>query len=135
MPRRARIRLPSFPKYASGANAEPVKARARNTRKPGDMNGLETQYAHYLENERLAGRIDWWKFEPIGLRLAERCTYNPDFLVVRPDGAIEVHETKGRWEDDALVKIKVAAETFPIFSFRAIQLVKGQWQVREFSPR
>lgn len=135
MVRRARIKMPAFPRYASGANTPAAPARARNTRKPGEMNGLETQYAHFLETERLAGRVDWWKFEPIGLRLAERCTYNPDFLVVRPDGAIEVHETKGRWEDDALVKIKVAAEMFPIFEFRAIQWVKGAWVVREFNPR
>lgn len=135
MVRRAKIRLPAFPRYASGANATPTQARARNTRKPGEMNGLETQYAHFLEAERLAGRVHAWRFEPVGLRLAEGCTYNPDFLVILPDGAVEIHETKGRWEDDALVKIKVAAEMFPWFVFRAFQWVKGAWVVREFKPR
>ena len=135
MVRRAKIRLPAFPRYASGANTPATPARARNTRKPGEMNGLETQYAHFLEEERLHGRVHAWRFEPVGLRLAEGCTYNPDFLVILPDGSVEIHETKGRWEDDALVKIKVAAEMFPWFVFRAFQWQKGVWVVREFKPR
>lgn len=135
MVRRSKAQLPGFPAYASGSSANPPRARARKVRKPGHMNGLETRYAHYLEEERAAGRVDWWRFEPCGLRLAEGCTYNPDFMVVLSDGTIEIHETKGRWEDDALVKIKIAAETYPVFVFRAFQWVRGAWQVREFKPR
>lgn len=135
MRRRARSSLPKFEKYANRSNPERVEGKSQTRRQIGDMNGLENKYAHWLEGERLAGRIHAWKFEPLGLRLAERCTYNPDFLVIYPDGRTEIHEVKGHWEDDALVKIKVAAESFPWWYFKAVQLRGGQWQVREFNPR
>jgi hypothetical protein len=127
--------MPGFTRYASGANTPATPARARCTRKPGEMNGLETKYAHHLEAERLAGRVHAWQFERVAFRLADGCTYNPDFLVILADGSVEIHETKGRWEDDALVKIKVAADQSPWFTFRAFQWVKGAWVVREFKPR
>lgn len=37
------------------------------------------------------------------------------------DRSLEIHETKGHWEDDARVKIKVAAEALPIFRFVALK--------------
>ena len=50
-------------------------------------------------------------------------------------GTMEIHETKGHWEDDARVKIKVAATLFP-FRFFAItqgrKEKKGQWIFEEF---
>lgn len=99
--------------------------------KSGTMNKLETKYAAYLEGLKAAGIIHWYSFEPANLRLGDKCFYRIDFMVLNGDNALEVHEVKGRWEDDALVKIKVAAEKFP-FRFIAIQQVKGEWVVREF---
>ena len=52
-------------------------------------------------------------------------------MVLRPDGAFEIHEVKGHWEDDARVKIKVAAELYP-FKFIAARKVKGAWLFEEF---
>jgi len=46
---------------------------------------------------------------------------------LKADGALEAHEVKGRWTDDALVKIRVAAEKFP-FAFIAIRWTKQQWE-------
>lgn len=135
MRRRARNSLPKFEKYANRSNPEKVEGKSQTRRQIGDMNGLETKYAHWLEGERTAGRIHAWMFEPMALRLGERCSYNPDFLVIFPDGRTEIHETKGHWQDDALVKIKVAANQFPWWQFKAIQWRSGQWQVREFNPR
>lgn len=40
--------------------------------------------------------------------MADKTFYSPDFIVPALD-CIEVHEVKGHWEDDARVKIKVAA--------------------------
>ena len=58
--------------------------------------------------------------EGIGLKLAPSCRYYPDFLVMLPDGRLEVHEVKARAangsfraEEDARVKLKVCAEKFP----------------------
>lgn len=101
------------------------------------MNKLEREYAGILERERLAGKILWWKYEAVKFRLTanDKCFYTPDFLVQIADGTMEVHETKGHWEDDALLKIKFAAEQFP-FRFVAVGKIPkkdgGGWWSREF---
>ena len=58
--------------------------------------------------------------------------YTPDFLVILADGRIELHEVKGHWEDDARVKIKVAAAQKPWFTFVAVKWVKGGWEYERF---
>ena len=103
--------------------------------KSGTMNATETRYAEHLDAERHHGRIAWFKFEGVKLRLADACFYSPDFAVCRADGAIEMHEVKGMWTDDARVKIKVAAEMYP-FKFVAIRAQSkkagGGWAVEAF---
>lgn len=79
----------------------------------------------------MAGVVKHWEFEPIKLKLAERTTYTPDFLVVTDD-QVECHEVKAWWEDDARVKIKVAAEKYWFFKFVAITRLKGVWQYEDF---
>lgn len=99
--------------------------------KAGEMNKTEQRYADHLNLLKSQGAVLWWEFEPMNLRLADNCFYKVDFLVLRFDGALEVHETKGYWTDDALIKIKVAAEKFP-FRFIALQWKNKQWVTREF---
>jgi hypothetical protein len=77
------------------------------------------------------GEIQAYRFEPIKLRLADRTFYTPDFMVIRDD-QIEFHEVKGFWEDDARVKIKVAAEMFPEFLFVAVMYKKREWTRETF---
>ena len=72
----------------------------------------------------MAGKILWYSFEGITLRLADRTTYTPDFVVMLANGELEMHEVKGFWTDDAKVKVKVAAEKFP-FRFIAVRMVNG----------
>ena len=107
-------------------NMTQMKKMGRCTRlsfhKPGQMNKTESAYAEYLERLKLGGHICDWKYEAVKLRLADKTFYTPDFLVVMPDGLIELREVKGFLEDDARVKIKVAAEQFP---FRFIAVKKG----------
>lgn len=111
-------------------------AKGRTVRRAvGQMNKTEARYAQMLDVEKHEGRIlDYW-FEQITFKLADDTRYTPDFVIQRPDGVMEVHEVKGHWEDDALVKIKVAAAQFP-FRFIAVSAVPqkngGGWQVREF---
>lgn len=123
--------------HVSGAEAVRLLSRkARGTHTPGCMNGTETEYAALLEFRKRAGDIKWYAFEAITLKLADSLRYTPDFMVMLPDGSFEFHETKGFWQDDALVKIKVAADKFPFFRFIAIQKVRkkdgGGWKEREF---
>lgn len=99
------------------------------------MNGLEAAYAEHLKTLQQAGAVDWFAFEAIKLKLADSTFYTPDFLVLMMNGDLEVHEVKGHWEDDARVKIKVAAALFP-FRFRAIQRLPkrdgGGWAIESF---
>lgn len=89
------------------------KVDARRARhEPGRMNGMEKKYAAHLDLRKTTGEILGWKFEPLKLKLAPATFYNPDFGVQMPNGRMELHETKGHWEDDARVKIKWAAKDF-----------------------
>ncbi len=100
----------------SGIITKPASGK-RMQHVPGQMNKTETKYAEKLELDKRLGVIRDWQFEAVKLKLAENTFYIPDFLVVMLGGAIEFHETKGHWEDDARVKWKVAKEKFPYFKF------------------
>ncbi len=99
------------------------------------MNKTEAAYADCLEMQKYGGDILWYKFEGIKFRLADNTYYIPDFVVMRNNGMIEVHEVKGFWQDDAKVKIKVAADLYP-FKFIAIKAKAkkdgGGWVQEEF---
>lgn len=81
------------------------------------MNRLETDYWSYLDMLKTIGEVHDFRFESLKFKMANRTFYTPDFLVIKPDGAVEIHEVKGFWEDDARVKIKVIAEQHSWFIF------------------
>ena len=99
---------------------QPARAR-HQSHTPGRMNKTEAAYAFHLDLLLSSGEILGWTFESVKLRLADLTWYTPDFLVQLPSREMEFHEVKGFWRDDARVKIKVAAETFPAFHFLAVQ--------------
>ena len=106
--------------------------------KAGERNKTEARYEAHLEVLKRAGRIVRYDFEPEKFRLADNTFYTPDFRVMLPDGTIEFHEVKGAWaifQDDAKVKIKVAAELHP-YRFIAVAPIPvkngGGWDVKEF---
>lgn len=74
-----------------------------------------------MEEQRHAGEIVRWYFEPMSLRLAKGSSYKPDFMVIDAEGLVEFHETKGFMREAANVRLKVAAEKFPEFVFRLIR--------------
>ena len=119
-----------------------MTAPTRNTRmlalgrlKTGQKNKTEQSYEHHLDNLRHIGKVLWFKFEGIKLRLADNTFYTPDFAVMRADGQMELHEVKGFWQDDARAKIKIAADLYP-FRFIAIKAKSkkdgGGWDVETF---
>ena len=103
--------------------------------KVGAMNKTEAAYAATLEMRRAAGDVLWFKFEGLKFRLADNTFYTPDFAVMLASGAMEAHEVKGHWADDARAKIKIAADMYP-FRFIAIKVKAkkdgGGWAVEEF---
>lgn len=104
---------------------------ARPNYKPGEMNKTESAYAARLDVLKAAGEISDYQFEAVKLKLAKATFYTPDFVVIR-DNCIEIHEVKGFWQDDARVKIKVAADKFPWFRFVAVKKNKKEWEFEEF---
>lgn len=116
-------------------------ARKNNTRYgkrhvPGQMNKTEEEYANMLHLRTLAGEIIKWEFESVTLKLAKDCRYTPDFAVWLANGEMEMIDTKGSGpiDEKSRVKLKCAAEKFPMFHF-AIErkLSRGAgWQREDF---
>lgn len=114
-----------------------TKARfALGRLKAGSMNKTEQQYAAHLDSLKAAGTVAWYRFEGMKLRLADATFYTPDFAVMLADGALECHEVKGFWQDDARAKIKIAAEMYPL-RFIAVKAQSkkagGGWATEDFS--
>ena len=118
-----------------------------------DMNEEERAFARHLTSEVLAGNIlrAWpkpWKF-----LLADKCTYTPDFVILHCDQTFEVADVKAFWkaskkalatnpkakgkvhvEEDAAVKMKVAARMFPVFRWTYRFRKDGEWKSEEVKP-
>lgn len=113
------------------------KARARTRPERGTMNKLEARYARYLDERKAVKDILVYFFERVQFRLAQRTTYTPDFMVIQANGLVEFHEVKGFWEDDARVKIKVAAQMYWPFLFVAVKEIAkkngGGWEKEIFN--
>lgn len=128
--------MAGFGRRTGNANPGFKAMLAKGRLKTGDMNKLEAEYAQLLDAELLAGRVAWWRFEAMRLRLADNTFYNVDFSVMLKDGTLECHEVKGGlWRDDARVKIKVAAAQYPmrfIAVQRALKRDGGGWKVEAF---
>lgn len=101
----------------------------------GTMNKTEAAYDKHLWELRGGAEILWHKFQAVKLRLADNTFYTCDFCVLSKDGVLEMHEVKGFWQDDARVKIKVAASIYP-FRFVAVSVRAkkrgGGWEREEF---
>lgn len=106
-------------------------------RKSGEMNQTEQRYADYLEQQRIGGKILYWRYEALNLRIAKDAWYRPDFLVMTADGTLEIHEVKGAravFEAASKLRVKMAADNFPfrvIVVFPIPKKLGGGW---EFEP-
>jgi hypothetical protein len=114
-----------------------VKARWKNTKRVrGSMNRLERKYAFRLEQMKERGEIVDFRFEAMKLRLADLTYLTPDFAVLTLDGFIELHEVKGGFfPEHNRVKLKVAVEQFPWFTWRLAKAKRvkdgGGWTIEE----
>lgn len=103
--------------------------------KTGERNKLEASYERHLEARKQAGEVLWYKFEGMKFRLADKCSYCPDFAVLLANGEVELHETKSYWVGGAKEKIKIAAELYP-FRFIAVYAIPkkdgGGFRYEEF---
>ena len=108
--------------------------------KSGEMNKTEKEFADYLQKQLDEHKIFSFAFEPVTLKLAKDLRYTPDFFCHELDGTITFYEVKGFWRDDALAKIKMASEKFPMFRFISVKKHTAKerketgfnWDTREF---
>ncbi|WP_371751583.1 DUF1064 domain-containing protein [Snodgrassella alvi] len=102
----------------------------------GQKNKTEQAYEmEVLKPAMQDGSVSWYRFEGVKLRLADNTFYTPDYCVMRSDGTMEMHEVKGFWQDDARVKIKVAADMYPLKFIAVKRQAKkngGGWSIEEF---
>ena len=104
-------------------------------RKRDGMNKTEAAHASDLEMRKRIGEIIDYRWEPLRLKLAPDCTYEPDFMVLMADQTIQIHEVKGAFiTDDGMVKARVAAQMFPWFTFLMFQYDRKGCRVRELQP-
>ena len=105
--------------------------------KTGAMNKTEAAYAQHLEAKKAAGEVAWYKFEAMKLRLADNTFLTVDFAVMLSEGLLEMHDVKGSksiYMDDAKVKMKVAADMYPLVFKVAYPRLKrdgGGWLVED----
>jgi hypothetical protein len=112
---------------------------AKGRLKKGQLNKTEASYKSYLEGEVRAGRVAAFWFEGLKLKVADgACWYTPDFLVLRPNGDLELHEVKGSpriVQDDARVKMKAVCTQYPFRLFLVFPRPRRDgcgWEIEEF---
>lgn len=76
--------------------------------------------------------IQDYQFEAVKLRLAKSTFYTCDFMVIGEH--ITFYEVKGFKEDDAMVKIKVAARLFPWAEFVLVTMDRQGWKYTVIEP-
>ena len=108
-----------------------IPRRSKNAPKRNGMNKLESQFSRMLDMWKAGGIVEWYAFEQIKFRLAGRTWYTPDFFVVEKTKTV-IYEVKGFWRDDARVKIKVAAEMYPHFTWIGCRFIRGEWHYEYF---
>lgn len=95
------------------------------------LNKLETRFHNLLQ---VSGHQQIF-VQSIILKLADRCRYTVDFVVLTKDGKLVAYECKGphAWED-SIIKLKTAARMFPIFEFVLVKYEHGQWIYKTINP-
>jgi hypothetical protein len=126
----------------AGRGKKPRKMPSYMKPAPGVMNDTEEAFAREVLDAKIReGELCRYDFELINLKLGDKLHYRPDFLVLRADGEFVFFEVKGgRVEEDAMVKVKAAANLFPFRFFLAKTLPKaeaaaagGRWDIREIT--
>jgi hypothetical protein len=90
----------------------------------GRMNKTEERYAKWLDEQKAAGDVLWWKFEPMRLWMGSKMAgYRVDFLVQKADRELQVHEVKGGFIVDKSYRVwRMVAEAYPVYHFFLYQL-------------
>jgi len=123
-------------KRARGEFIPAKAAKVRPRHEPGVMNKTEKRMDYELDLLKRAGKIRWYGFETHKLKLAKKTWFNIDFWIEWADGTTEARDVKGSgpMEEDARIKIKVAAEKFRQYRFTIWRAMKNDWQEEIIKP-
>lgn len=83
----------------------------------------------YLTHLRSLPSSAWIGIQNITLKLADDCRLTPDFAVLDRDGKLTLVDVKGFQREDAFIKMKVAARSFPMFGFEIVKRDGSGWSV------
>lgn len=108
--------------------------------KTTDEEKLNKLEARYLARLRTLG-YPWIGVQNIALKLGHDCRLVIDFFIINQNGELEAHDTKARTkkgkiliEDDAQVKMAVAARLFPFIRFFLVTEDGGNWTKKPIKP-
>lgn len=101
----------------------------------GEMNQTEQRYEdEVLKPGMIAGDILWYAFEGIKLRLADATFLTVDFAVLPKSGRLTMVDVKGAAaivQEDARVKMRVAADRYPFAFQLAFPAKGGGWTIKD----
>jgi hypothetical protein len=112
-----------FPTYRKTSKYGSVKAVFKNE----IYDSLkERDYAMWLESEKQAGRVLWWRRQvPIQIEIndVKVCKLVCDFLVGFPDGTQQYHEVKSKATKTPIfrLKYKLLLATHPDIKYKIIE--------------
>jgi len=106
-----------------------MQAVAKGETDRGRMNQTEARWAAVLDAHEDV--LDWW-YESYRVRYGDSGYHTPDFLVLRMDGSVEVHEVKAHCTDAGRTRFKAAANEHWLFRWiMVVQKGKRQpWTVK-----
>ncbi|WP_287002285.1 hypothetical protein [Sphingobium sp.] len=103
--------------------------------KVGEKNQTEQRFEdEYLRPLLLAGEISWYRFEGIKLRLADNTFLTVDYAVLPAGGVLTMIDVKGGAavvQEDARVKMRVAADQYPFLFQYAFPAKGGGWTIKD----
>jgi len=106
-----------------------MQAVAKGETERGRMNQTESRWARLLDAH--GDVLDWW-YVSYRVRYGDSGYHTPDFLVLRMDGSVEVHEVKAHCTDAGRTRFKAAANEHWLFRWiMVVQKGKRQpWTVK-----
>lgn len=125
---------------AGGVTAPKAKAKAQKPSakiiKQDDRQPNWTEKRYISEIVCVTEGVESWDYEAISLKLGNGVRYTPDWLVIFANGRMELHEVKGGGpiQDDAIVKLKVAAARYRGFRFVLARYIDQRWFIQEVLP-
>lgn len=109
------------------SRARPGPLAGATTHDPlAKLNKTERLYAAGLETRKRTGAIRDYTIQAMTFVLGPDLRFTPDFVVIESDGTLTAVDTKGTFvREDAIIKLKVAAATFPWIRWKMIENRRG----------